>query len=222
VIEQRRTTTPQETTQFVQEFIDELRRISALSWHTPVSREPLLVAVAGFPGSGKSRVAKKIATSLRAVHIQANSARELLRQKSLSWNVSGNVTTLIGAVAEKLLTEGFSLVCDGGVLEEAEEAQLRELATRHHAKLFLVAVPCRLTLAEARAKTRNADGKPSSFEDWRPSRLEAYIDSMAEREEKLGDLIRRNPSVLVVDNNESKEQLAQDTGHIITYISHQR
>jgi len=190
---------------YAREFRFALRDTGAMPRDAETTSRPFLVVIGGAPGSGKTTVARNLSELGRLPHVQSNSARHFLKSRGLSWGE--NVRSLIGTVIEDLMERGYSVICDGGVLENKEREKLREVSK---GRLCIIAVTCDLDKETERAKARFSDGKESTFEDWRPSPrlVSEYFESMKERSEKLEQMIsEEKPSPIVINNDGTLKEL---------------
>lgn len=198
--------TPEQVSDLTLEFLAHLRPSYAAGPHK------FVIVVGGIPGAGKTTAAKKMAYVSRSVHVQSNSARQLLREHGLSWGK--NVNILTQAVVEELLSKGCSVVLDGMVTKKEERELIKSVATKHRAKVFFNAVLCDPKIASLRARDRYLTNTPSTFEDWRcdPSKVEGYVESIFSRElilQKALDEVPDNPNdrIRTLDNNGSETEL---------------
>ena len=177
------------------------------------SEKPTIVAVTGFPGSGKTTVAKHVTELLGGTHIQANSARQILREAGLMWNT--NVTAIIGNVLEKLLSEKRIVVMDWHVLEEGEQKRLEGAANKHGAGLFFIAVDCKIQIALDRDEERPL--LPSTFDNWQPS-APYPKEYMCEQARKLYEFVARRDNLYSINNSgtekTTRSQIADIVGRI--------
>ena len=172
------------------------------------------IFIGGFPGSGKTSVAKEFARLSGAIHIQTNSARFLLRETGFAWG--DNVRKIIENVLNYLFGKDFSIVLDGGFIEESEKSKRIEIINKYHLEALSVAVTGSVETAETRARKRYADSKPSTFDDWRisPERFEAYIQSATERQKKLNEILAQDPTIQVINNDGDIDHLVEEAGRI--------
>ena len=164
-----------------------------------------IIAVGGFPGSGKTTAAIKLAELSKSVPIQSNSARQLLRDCGLPYGE--NVHSLIREVLNEVMPKGYSIVMDGMIMEVKERIMLEELAKQFRHKIFYVAITGNPKVTETRARERYADGKPSTFFDWRASNRERYMESIHARVTRFQEAKTQIPDFKEVNNDGTKEEL---------------
>ncbi len=135
-----------------------------------------IVAVAGTEGSGKTTIAREFSELTGAVHVQSNSARQILRETGHMWGE--NVNRLVERVMRRLLADGYSIILDGMAVHQKERDVARELAKGFGAKIFFVALVTSPEVALRRAQERYAGRVKSTFEDWRasPEKLADYLE----------------------------------------------
>lgn len=199
--------TPEEVEKLRDEFLERLE-----SSHARHHRKQFVIVIGGAPGSGKTTAADKMVYLAGAYHVQSNSARELLRENHKTWGP--NVPRLIQAVVEDLVAREWSVVLDGMMLEREERCIVWNLATKYRAIASFNAMICNPRLAERRTRKRYADGKLSSFNDWRcdPGKLEEYIASIYTRTKKVEELLSRIPTgpserIWTIPNDEGERDL---------------
>jgi predicted kinase len=78
--------------------------------------QPILVAVGGFAGAGKSVVARRLARELRAPWLCSDTIgapiRKRLGEKVTGWDAYGAGYEVLFALAEEFLSDGCSVVAD--------------------------------------------------------------------------------------------------------------
>lgn len=101
--------------------------------------KPALICFYGFPGSGKSYVARNLTEAIQTAHVSADRIRsELFQHPRYDAQENAIVTHLMNYMAEEFLAAGVSVVYDANAFRTAQRRNLRELAHRHKAKYFLV------------------------------------------------------------------------------------
>ena len=203
--------TSTQITELVNDFLGRLG-----SSHVTAPRGPFITVIGGAPGSGKTTIAHKLAYVSGSFHVQANSARKLLRERGF---LRGhNVRLVVLAVAERLLSQKWSVVLDGTIIEETDRKTLKELTKKHEAKTFFSMVTCNPEIAKDRARTRYADKRPSTFDDWRctPSKFDEYLGSIYKRTILVEKVLIDDSSgeIEIIDNNIAKSELCSQV-HIL-------
>lgn len=205
------------------EFIDRLGTSNARH-----QKRPFVIVIGGAPGSGKTTTADKMAYLSGSLHVQANSVRQLLREHGLPWGK--NIHLIIEEVIRKYLTKGFPVVLDGMMTKKEERQLVKKVAREYEygAPVFFNAVLCNPKIAEERARKRYADGKVSTFEDWRcdPEKFEgpgSYIESIGLRTRLLEtemDKIPDSPQdrIWPIDNNGTERDLVDQIQPVWEHI----
>ena len=136
----------------------------------------------GYPGTGKSTIARAIAAALHAPLID----RDILRQKAV--DIFGDVPhvgrfsyELMFALAEEQLSLGLSVVMDTPLTYRTTYEQAKELARISHAPMLVVHCQCPPEVQKRRLEGRV--GKVSEFQitsweewmQWKP-RFEDFDD----------------------------------------------
>jgi len=141
-----------------------------------------LILMRGYPGTGKSTIARAIAAALHAPLID----RDILRQKAV--DIFGNLPhvgrfsyELMFALTEEQLGLGLSVVVDTPLTYRTTYEQAKELAQTFHAPMLVVHCQCSPEVQKRRLEGRV--GKVSEFQitsweewmQWKP-RFEDFDD----------------------------------------------
>ncbi len=141
-----------------------------------------LIVMRGYPGTGKSTIARAISAALHAPLID----RDILRQKAV--DIFGNLPhvgrfsyELMFALAEEQLSLGLSVVVDTPLTYRTTYEQAKELAQTFHAPMLVVHCQCSPEVQKRRLEGRV--GKVSEFQittweewmQWKP-RFEDFDD----------------------------------------------
>lgn len=99
---------------------------------------PVLLCLYGFPGSGKSYLARNLAGSIQMAHVSADRIRsELFQQPRYDAQENAIVLHLMNYMAAEFLAAGVSVVYDVNAARTGQRRALRELARRHKAEYLL-------------------------------------------------------------------------------------
>ncbi len=118
--------------------------------------KPTLIVLYGFPGSGKTFVARQLCQDISAAHIQGDRIRyELFEQPRYDRQENEIITHLMQYMAEEFLNAGISVVYDTNAARPAERRQLRDMARKSKAETILVWLQIDVESAFARVAKRD-------------------------------------------------------------------
>ncbi len=101
--------------------------------------KPVLICLYGFPGSGKSFVARNLAEHMKIAYISSDQLRsELFAKPRYDTQENAIISHLMRYMCEEFLGAGLSVVYDGSTQRGIQRRKLRELAARHGASYLLV------------------------------------------------------------------------------------
>jgi len=177
--------------------------------------KPFLLGLIGNIGSGKSTVARELKPLLPGtVHIQANSARYLLKQAGMEWG--DNVRAILDGVIRHLIGHGYSLIVDGSTAEASDRQRLSMLADELHVPLMFVRIKCDADACAMREQRKYDDTSwEPSFEDFRVNTTEKMVTNVRERSMIHHNLDSKDITSLIgeIDSNmPSKDLPDQITG----------
>jgi predicted kinase len=124
-----------------------------------VSKQKLYYFI-GYPGAGKTTLAEAVAEASNAVHIWADDERhKLFPIASHSEDESLKLYDILNDRAEKLLSEGRSVVFDTNFNFYSDRQKMRQISDRQNAEAVLIWLDVPLEVARGRAvcsdKVRN-------------------------------------------------------------------
>ena len=134
----------------------------------PVAR-PVLVALIGLPGAGKSTVARRIAGRVPLLVLESDALRRLLiPAPDHSEEESSRLFGAIHRLVAELLARGVPVLLDATNLAEAHREPLRRLAREAGARLVLVRVQAGPRVVRERLSRRPGTASPGagSEADW--------------------------------------------------------
>lgn len=127
--------------------------------------KPTIICLYGYPGSGKTYVARSLADDIQLAHVSSDRIRsELFASPRYDAQENAIVTHLMDYMSEEYLTAGVSLVYDTNALRIAQRRRLREIAHKHRAAYLLIWLQIDIETAFARTQQRDrrtADDKYS-------------------------------------------------------------
>lgn len=130
--------------------------------------KPKLYYFIGYPGAGKTTLAKLIAQVSDAEHLWADNERhKLFPDASHSHEESRQLYDVLNRRAEQLLGAGKSVVFDTNFNFYDDRQLMREMAERQNAESVLIWLDTPLQIAKARAvcKDEMRNGYPFSMSD---------------------------------------------------------
>jgi predicted kinase len=97
-----------------------------------IPSKPTIICLYGFPGSGKSYVARNLADEIQLAHVSSDRIRsELFQSPRYDPQENAIVTHLMDYMSEEFLGSGVSIVYDTNALRIAQRRKLREVAKKH-------------------------------------------------------------------------------------------
>ncbi|HVO86798.1 MAG TPA: ATP-binding protein [Candidatus Binatia bacterium] len=101
--------------------------------------KPVLICFYGYPGSGKTYIARNLAEHLHIAHVDADRLRnELFQNPRYDAQENAVVTHLMNYMTEEFLKAGVSVAYDGGAFRVAQRRAIKELAIKSKAHFLLV------------------------------------------------------------------------------------
>jgi predicted kinase len=122
--------------------------------------KPALICLYGFPGSGKSYVARNLADDVELANISSDRIRsELFQNPRYDAQENAIVTHLMDYMCEEFLNAGVSVIYDANALRSAQRRKLRELARKHRADYMLIWI--QIDIESAFSRTQDRDRRTS-------------------------------------------------------------
>lgn len=153
------------------------------------TRKPLIVAMAGLAGSGKSSVARALAGHVGAVVISADDIRIELRKRGEHY---GRTRTIAEQAAREILERGGNVVLDSDFVESEKRASLRKNAQITGARVVFVRVHCNPDVAIGRIISTRECGNTNDFFAGASSAWKGSVESR-EATVKIREMWRRTP-----------------------------
>lgn len=121
-----------------------------------IPNKPTLICLYGFPGSGKSYVARNLADEIQLAHVNSDRIRsELFQEPRYDTQENAIVAHLMDYMSEEFLNAGVSIVYDTNALRVSQRRRLREMARKHNAAYLLIWIQVDLETAFGRTQQRD-------------------------------------------------------------------
>jgi aminoglycoside phosphotransferase family enzyme/predicted kinase len=154
---------------------NEAKRYFDLAGRLVTPGPPLLVAVGGLSGTGKSVLARGLAGLIEpppgAVIVRSDVVRKRLfgvsdttplPEAAYQADITARVYEILSATAQRVLSQGCSVVLDAAFLRETERAVLADLARQHGARLIGLFLTADLATRVARIEQRRHDASDAT------------------------------------------------------------
>lgn len=100
---------------------------------------PTLVLLYGYPGAGKTFLARQLCDDIQAAHVQSDRIRyELFEEPRYDRQENQIVDHLMQYMTEEFLSAGISVVYDLNAMRATQRRELREIARKHKANTILI------------------------------------------------------------------------------------
>jgi len=134
----------------------------------------VLVMLYGYPGSGKSYLARQLSEIVQMAHVSADRIRsELFDQPRYDNQEDAIITHLMNYMSEEFLNSRVSVIYDTNIRRQAHRRTLRELAHRHHAESLLIWL--QIDAESSYIRTQNRDRRTSD-EQYAEPQTQATFD----------------------------------------------
>jgi predicted kinase len=118
--------------------------------------KPVLICLYGFPGSGKSYVARNLTESIQCANVSGDRIRsELFENPRYDTQENAIVMHLMNYMTEEFLSAGVSVVYDTNAMRYTQRRNLRELARRNKTEYLLVWLQVDPESAYSRTQSRD-------------------------------------------------------------------
>lgn len=146
--------------------------------------KPILLCLYGFPGSGKSYVARNLSSSLSVAHLNADRLRsELFSKPRFDSKEDAIILHLMIYMAQEFLSAGLGVVFDANLPRVNQRKRLRDLAKKHKAEFLIIWLQIDQETSFARTQTRDkrtADDRYSQVYT-----TESYADDVANMQQPV-------------------------------------
>lgn len=126
--------------------------------------KPLFITLYGYPGAGKTHVARQLANVLPAAHLHSDRVRrELFSKPRYDKDENAVVDHMMLYMCEEFLRAGVSVIYDADMNRRATRRELRNLAHRSKANSLLVWIQIDAESAYARLNRRDRRTSDDKF-----------------------------------------------------------
>lgn len=144
-----------------------------------VLNKPVIICLYGFPGSGKSFVARNLTENIQIAQVSADRIRsELFANPRYDNQENGIVSHLMGYMVEEFLAAGLSVVYDGNTSRVVQRRKLQELAAKHKASYLLVWL--QIDADSSFARTQRRDRRTNDDKFAQPHTRESFNQSLSD------------------------------------------
>ncbi len=148
--------------------------------------KPLLLCLYGFPGSGKSYLARNLASSMGIAHVSADRIRsELFQRPRYDAQENAVIRHLMDYMTEEFLHAGVSVIYDANSSRAAQRRALREMAKKHKAQPLLIWLQIDQESAFARTQQRDRRTLDDKFSE--PQTKASFDNQIAAMQNPQGE-----------------------------------
>ena len=118
--------------------------------------KPALIYMYGYPGSGKSYLARSLVEAVQMANVSADKLRsELFEHPRFDAQENAIIAHLMNYLAEEFLAAGVSVIYDTNALRLAQRRKLRDLARKHKSDHLLLWLQVDPESAYSRTQSRD-------------------------------------------------------------------
>ncbi len=135
--------------------------------------KPVLIGFYGYPGSGKSYLARNLSESMGLAHVSADRIRnELFEKPRFDEQENAIVDNLMRYMSEQFLSAGVGVAYDANLSRSSQRKAIKELAIRNKADFYLVWL--QIDEESAFARTQNRDRRTLDDKFAKPQTRETF------------------------------------------------
>ena len=121
-----------------------------------VLNKPVLIMLYGFPGAGKTYLARQLCSDIQIAHVQEERIRqELFEAPRFDQQENQIVNHLMNYMTNEFLQSGVSVVYDTNLMRLSQRREIRQLAKQNKAETLLVWIQIDHASAFNRANKRD-------------------------------------------------------------------
>jgi predicted kinase len=148
--------------------------------------KPALICLYGFPGSGKSYLARNLTEDIQLANVSSDRIRnELFQSPRYDAQENAVITHLMDYMTEEFLNSGVSVVYDTNALRAAQRRKLRELARKHKVEYLLIWL--QIDIDSAFARTQERDRRTSDDKYAEPQTKNSFDRQLTGMQNPLGE-----------------------------------
>lgn len=157
--------------------------VKKLKVHGLMTMEPVIVAIIGLVGAGKSSVARELAEHIGATIINGDDIRIELRRQGERFE---KARAIAENVAINIAKRGGNVILDSDFVDNNKRASIREKTRQAGIRLVFIRVYCDFDVAIGRILTENAgEFFEKAISKWRGDKIGAIV--------KMREMCRRIP-----------------------------
>lgn len=127
-------------------------------------QKPVLVGFYGYPGAGKSYLARNLSENMGLAHVSADRIRnELFEQPRFDEQENAIIDHLMRYMSEEFLNAGVGVAYDANLSRSSQRRALKDLAAQNKANFYLVWLQIDDESAFARTQSRDRRTSDDKF-----------------------------------------------------------
>lgn len=151
-----------------------------------VLSKPALVCLYGYPGSGKTYVARSLSEEIQLAVVGSDRIRnELFQNPRYDAQENAIVTHLMDYMTEEFLSAGVSVAYDTNALRVSQRRRLREIARKHKAEYLLIWL--QIDIDSAFTRTQSRDRRTSDDKYSEPQTRSSFERQMSGMQNPQGE-----------------------------------
>jgi len=124
------------------------------------TKKPIIIAMIGLVGSGKSFVAQKLSKLINATIVKSDNIRIELRKQNIKY---GRTQLIAENIALEILNQGGNVILDSDFVDKNKRASIREKAKKIGASLIFIYTYCDIEIMIGRIITANYHNNVDDF-----------------------------------------------------------
>lgn len=148
--------------------------------------KPVIIGFYGYPGSGKSYLARNLSESMGLANVSADRIRnELFEKPRFDEQENAIVDHLMRYMSEEFLNAGVGVAYDANLSRTAQRKAIKELAQRNKAEFYLVWL--QIDEESAFARTQNRDRRTLDDKFAKPQTRETFDNQTSTMQNPTSD-----------------------------------